>query len=95
MKLEYTTVFLPMYCQYAVATSSAVFDSRISASAAGVRGLMIHLKGTGYLVKGFHVISELVCTFYLYNQTYDTNPFVKSGLSLMILPWSSTGGFMS
>ena len=56
---------------------------------------MIHLKGTGYLLKGFQVISKLVCTFIHINQSYDNNPFLKSGLSLVILPWSSTGGLMS
>ena len=53
---------------------------------------MIHLKGTGNLSNTFHL--NLVCTF-ICDCPYDTNPGVNSGLSLTMLPWSSTGGLIS
>jgi len=56
-----------------LANGSSLTESWISASAAGDRGLIIHLNGTGY----------------------DSNPLVNSGLSLMVLPWSSAAGLMS
>jgi hypothetical protein len=57
MQLKYAInakVFVPKYCQCSMANISAVFINTrhgISASAAGVRGLMIHLKETGYLLE--------------------------------------------
>ena len=55
--------------------------TRISALAAGVRGLMMHLKGNG-VIRG----SALVFMWLF------LNALVNSALSLMIVPWSSTCG---
>ena len=67
---------------------------RISASAAGVRGLIIHLNWTGHLSSRCYFVKMLVC-IYICDHAYDKNPLVKSGFSSMVLPWSSTGGLMS
>ena len=72
---------------------SSLTASRISASAAGVRGLMIHLKGTGYLLSQGDFRRPLLV--YLIEYIYDRSPLVNSGLSLMVFPWSSTGGLIS
>ena len=63
---------------------SSLTEPRISASAAGVRGFMIHLKGTGYLLSKKNYLN-LVCTF-ICDCPYDSNPGVNSGLSLIMLP---------
>jgi hypothetical protein len=34
-------------------------------------------------------------SIYLIEHIYENNPSVNSGLSLMVFPWSSTGGLMS
>ena len=75
-------------------------ESRISASVAGVRGLIIHLKGEGYLflvLKKGKFQSSVSFPFAIFDlkYIYDNNPVLNSGLSLMVFPWSSTGGLMS
>ena len=65
MQLEYSgdaTVFVPSKSQ-----PTSLTESRISASAIGDRGLMIHLKGTGYLLRESKVISETSLDFHLDN----------------------------
>lgn len=68
--------------------------SRINASAAGVRGVMIHLKGTGNLLRQRQNDFKLVC-IYIYDRPYDSNPLVNSGFTSRVFPWSSTAGLMS
>ena len=72
---------------------SSLTESRISASAAGVRGLIIHLKGMGYLSSQSDFRSPLLAC--LIEHIYVNNPLVNSGLSLRVFPWSSAGGLMS
>ena len=72
--------------------SSLTLEPRISDSAAGIRGLMIHLKGTGYLSSKYYL--NLVCTC-ICDCPYNSIPGVNSGWSLIMLPWSSTGGLIS
>ena len=69
-------------------------ESRTSAAAVGVRGVMLHLKGTGCLFKTKWILalSALVLNVIF---PYVSTPLVNSGLSLMTFPWSSTGGLMS
>ena len=67
--------------------------ARISASAVGDRGLMIHLKGRGNLIESKKCFSALL--LFNYDYPYDSIPFVNSGLSLRVFPWSSTPGLMS
>ena len=74
-------------------SSLTEIESRISASATGVRGLIIHLKGTGYLLIQNDFVSLLHA--YMIEHIYENNPLVNSGLSLRAFPWSSTGGLMS
>ena len=52
------------------------------------------LEGNGVSVEsiGFRFKASLHC---IYDGPYDSNPLVTSGLSLMIVPWSSTGGLIS
>ena len=76
----------------AQSSQTSLTELRISASAAGVRGLMIHLKGTGYLSSEYHF--NLVCTC-IGDCPYDNNPGVNSGLSLTVLLCSLTGGVIS
>ena len=66
----------------------------MSASAAGVRGLIIHLNGAGELKMQSNVKASLQMYSY-HGRTYDANPLVNSALSLIVLPWPSTGGLMS
>ena len=73
--------------------SSPLIESRISNSAAGVRGLIIHLKGTGCLLSQSDFRSLLLA--YLIEHIYVNNPAVNSGLSFRIFPCSSTCGLMS
>ena len=55
----------------------------------------MHLKGTGYLwSQSYGDFSNLLLA-YLIEHIYVKNPEVKSGLSLRVFPWSSTGGWMS
>ena len=72
---------------------SSLTESRISASAAGVRGIIIHLNGTGYLLSQSNFRSLLLA--YRIEHIYVIIPVVNSGLSLRVFPWSSTGGLMS
>ena len=72
---------------------SSLTESRISASAAGDRGLIMHLKGAGCLLNQSHFRSLLLA--YLIEDTNVAIPPVNSGLSLRVFPWSSTGGLMS
>ena len=64
--------------------TSSLTESRISASAAGVRGLIVHLKGTGYLLSQSDFRSLLLA--YLIEHIYVNNPAVNSGLSLRVFP---------
>ena len=73
--------------------SQPLTESRISASASGDRGLIIHLKGTGCLLSKSDFRNLLL--EYLTEYIYVNNPAVNSGLSLMVFPWSSTGGLIS
>ena len=70
-------------------------ETRISASAAGVRGLMIHLKGTGYLLIQKSDFRNLLLAYLIETFFYVNNPVVNSGVSLRLFPWSSIGGLMS
>ena len=70
---------------------SLLMDSRMSDSAAGDRGVMIHLKGTGCVLRQSDFSFVFTCMWF----PYDSKPLVNSGLSLMTFPWSSTGGLMS
>ena len=73
---------------------SSYTEPRISASAAGVRGLMIHLNGAGKLKMQINVKVSLQI-YSCHNRSYDANPLVNSALSLIVLPWLSTGGLIS
>ena len=55
--------------------------------------MIIHLKGTGYLLSQSDLRSLLLA--YVIKLIYVNKPVVNSGFSLRVLPWSSTGGFMS
>ena len=55
--------------------------------------MIIHLKGTGYLLSQNDFRNLLLA--YLIEHIYVNNPLVNSGLSLRVFPWSSTGGLMS
>jgi hypothetical protein len=71
-------------------------ESRTSASAAGVRGLIIHLKGMGNLLSQSDFRSLLLqVQTYLIEHIYVDIPLVNSGLSSRVFPWSSTGGLIS
>lgn len=60
------------------------------ASAAAERGLILQLKGTGYLI--YIILMESI------NEemkiAHDPRPLVTSAVNLMIFPCSSTGGSM-
>ena len=66
--------------------------SRINALAAGVRGVVTHLKGTGNLQRQNDF--KLVC-IYICDRPYDSNPLENSGFTSRVFPWSSTAGLMS
>ena len=65
-------------------------ESRISASAAGVRGLIRHLKGVGYLLSQSRFRSLLICIFdwiYLRHKSAGELWFELEGISLVVNWW--------
>ena len=72
--------------------SSTSRHSRITDSAKALRGVMVHLKGTGYLVGERFLL--------LFSEPrkegpHEANPDVNSAFSRMLFPCSSFGGLIS
>ena len=62
--------------------------------AAGVRGVMVHLKGTGNLLRQKQNDLKLVC-IYICDCPYESNPLENSGFTSMVFPWSPMAGLTS